>query len=65
MRKTNRSGWAVVYAHNGNIKPIVSIDSVHKTKKEAEEKLKWLNPKNDRYSIISAPLINLVKEATQ
>ena len=60
--KRNRSGWAVVYSHNGNKQPIVVIDSVFKTKKKAEEKLKWLNPKNDKYRIIPAPLINLVKE---
>lgn len=57
-----RSGWAVVYATNGSKLPIVEIDSVYKTKKEAESKLKWLNPKGDNYKVMYAPLMNLIKE---
>jgi hypothetical protein len=49
-----RKCYAIVFAMNGSQRPRVEVDSVHKTKKQAEAKLKWLGAtNNDRYRIES------------
>jgi len=54
--------YAIVFAMNGKIIPRVEVDSVHKTRKQAERKLKWLGAtNNNRYRI--APTRYTFKEA--
>ena len=51
VKLKKKTCYALVYSHNGNKKPIVNIEGIFKTKKQAENYLKWLNPDNDKYSI--------------